>query len=115
MNKLKELYITNNCDDFEWEHSLEQLDEMFSDHVGRYAVVTSSNHGWSNSEVISGWEIKETKDPVKYHKIIDSIGTDSDWNMTIKRSSKNLYEVKFSDHDGVSDYKVKITNHDLEL
>ena len=35
MNKLKELYITNNCDDFEWEHSLEQLDEISkSNNVG---------------------------------------------------------------------------------
>ena len=115
MSKQKELYITNNCDDFEWDDYLEQLDEMFSDHVGRYLIITSSNHGWSNAEVIGGCEIKETKGPVKYHQIIDSIGTDTEWNMTIKRSSKNLYEVKLSDHDGVSDYKIKITNHYQEL
>ena len=30
MSKQKELYITNNCDDFEWDDYLEQLNQMFS-------------------------------------------------------------------------------------
>jgi hypothetical protein len=109
MSKPKELYITNGCDDVEWEDSLEQLDEMFSDHVGRYAVVTSHNHGWNNAEVLGGFEIKKTRD------IVDKIGPDSEWNITIKQLGKRLYDVKLGDHDGVSDYRVGITNHYQEL
>ena len=109
MSKEKELYITNGCDDFEWEDSLEELDQMFSDHVGRYAVVTSWNHGWNNAEVLGGFEIKETRD------IVDMFGPDSEWNITIKQLGKRLYDVKLSDHDGVSDYRVGITNHYQEL
>ena len=109
MSKQKELWITNSCDDFEWDDYLEQLNQMFSDHVGRYAVVTSSNHGWNNAEVTGGFEIKETRD------IVDMFGPDSEWNITIKQLSKRLYDVKLSDHDGVSNYRVGITNHYQEL
>ncbi len=109
MSKEKELWITNNCRVFEWDNYLEQLDEMFSDHVGRYAVVTSHNDGWSNAEVLGGFEIKETRD------IVDMIGTDNEWNITIKQLGKRLYDVRLSDHDGVSDYRVGITNHYQEL
>ena len=109
MSKEKELYITNGCDDFEWEDSLEQLDQMFSDHVGRYAVVTSWNHGLNNAEVLGGFEIKETRD------IVDTIGTNTEWNITIKQLGKRIYAVRLSDHDGVSNYRVGITNHYQEL
>ena len=93
MSKEKELYITNGCDDFEWEDSLEQLDQMFSDHVGRYAVVTSHNDGWNNAELIGGFEIKQTRD------IVDTIGTNTEWNITIKQLGKRLSKSKASKNE----------------
>ena len=79
--------------EFHWEYFQNQLDEEFTQHVGKEVYVEGSNMGWRNR---SGHKVFIINKPID---IFREIVPQCDLTFEIEKLSKNKYEIKISHHD----------------
>ena len=94
-------YQTEEWDDYDYEDFVNSVSCEFSHHVGKEINITSENLGWNNRSVFTNFVLENPED------IITGLSPDSIWDMSIIKT-KNVYKVKVNDHDGSSNFVIRI-------
>ena len=78
---------------YHWEDFLEDLEEEFSQYIGKKVYVEGSNMGWRNRSGEKTFKIKSTED------IFRQIAPECDLTYEMEKVNDKEYEVRIAHHD----------------
>ena len=102
--KAIKLEMSNCCEDFEWEDSLQDLEDNFLKEINPDLVfyIEGRNMGWQNRE---GWLCKSFENGLEFCR---GVFPECEWNATFTLENKRLF-IRLSHHDSPmgEQYEVK--------